>query len=92
MIGQFTVLGIALSAVAFYRGRKNVTYFILLDWRWWLVCGLFSILPNKAVLPWLWVGLIYQSRLAFRPKQKFPPHPAEKNYGDQVQRLMDKQS
>lgn len=69
--GQFFVLAIALSSVVFYRRRKNVTLFILLDWRWWLACAIFSMIPNKPVLAWLWVGLIYQGRLSI--KTKFPP-------------------
>jgi|SRR5580658_2871411 hypothetical protein len=72
MVAQFLVLAVALSSVAFYRRKKNVTAFILLDWRWWLVCLIFNTLPKKQfVLSWLWVGLIYQARLSMKPK--FPP-------------------
>ena len=72
LTGQFFVMAIALSSVVFYRRRKNVASFILLDWRWWLVCLIFGMVPNKPVLPWLWVGLIYQGRLSWM-KPKFPP-------------------
>jgi hypothetical protein len=71
LTGQFFVLAICLSSVVFFRRRKNVRSFILLDWRWWLVCLILSINPQKPVLAWLWVGLIYQGRLSM--KQKFPP-------------------
>ena len=46
-MGKFILMGICMSSVSFYRRRKNVTSFILLDWGWWLVCLIFSILPNK---------------------------------------------
>jgi len=71
MTGQFFVMAIALSSVVFYRRRKDVTTFILLDWRWWLVCLIFGMVPT-ARAPWLWVGLIYQGRLSWM-KPKFPP-------------------
>jgi hypothetical protein len=74
-VGQSFLMAICLSSVVFYRRRKNVTIFILLDWRWWLVCLIFGMLPTKPVLAWLWVGLIYQGRLSLR-KPKFPPSPA----------------
>jgi hypothetical protein len=74
-VGQFLLIAVVLSSVVFYRRRKNVTSFILLDWRWWLVCVIFGALPNKPVLAWLWVGLIYQVRLSFNPKPKFPSSP-----------------
>ena len=47
LVGKFILMGICMSSVSFYRRRKNVTSFILLDWGWWLVCLIFSILPNK---------------------------------------------
>jgi hypothetical protein len=75
-IGQSFIMAIALSSVVFYRRRKNVTLFILLDWRWWLACLVFGMLPNKPVLAWLWVGLIYQARLSM--KSKIPPLAASK--------------
>src|ERR1700737_506310 len=62
--GQFLLMAIGFSSVVFYRRRNSVTSFILLDWRWWLGCLIFSMLPNKPVVAWLWVGLIYQSRLS----------------------------
>ena len=46
-VGQFIVMGICLSSVVFYRRRSNVTTFILIDWRWWLVCFILALLPNK---------------------------------------------
>jgi hypothetical protein len=79
-VGQSVLMAIFLSSVAFYRRRKNVTSFILLDWRWWLVCVVFGVLPNKPVLAWLWVGLIYQVRLKMKPK--FPQSPATQVSGE----------
>jgi hypothetical protein len=73
-VGQFLVMGVFLSAVVFFRRRKNVRLFILLDWRWLLV-GLGQwINPQRPVLAWLWIGLIYQARLYLNPP-KFPPLP-----------------
>jgi|SRR5882762_1664547 len=72
IIGQFLLMGVCISAVVFFRRRKNVTYFILFDWRWWLVCLMLSINPQKPVLAWLWIGLIYQARLYLNPRT-FPP-------------------
>jgi hypothetical protein len=77
MVGQFLIMALVLSSVVFYRRRKNVTTFVLLDWRWWVVLAIFSLLPNKPVIVWLWVGLIYQVRLRMKPKfPKFSPSPA----------------
>jgi peptidoglycan biosynthesis protein MviN/MurJ (putative lipid II flippase) len=73
-VGQFLLMAVCLSAVVFFRRRKNVGSFILLDWRWWLVCLIYSISPQKPVLAWLWIGLIYQARLYLNPP-KFPPLP-----------------
>jgi hypothetical protein len=73
-IGQFLLMAVCLSAVVFFRRRKNVTSFILLDWRWWLVCLIHTLNPQKPVLAWLWIGLIYQARLSLNPP-KFPPSP-----------------
>src|SRR5207249_3345455 len=68
VVGTFILMGICMSSVTFYRRRKNVTSFILLDWLWWLVCLIFSIGPNKPVGTWLLIGLIYQGRLSLKPK------------------------
>src|SRR5260370_40501324 len=38
-VGRFLLLGVVLSSVVFYRRKRDITSFILLDWRWWLVCG-----------------------------------------------------
>jgi hypothetical protein len=73
-VGQFLLMAVCLSVVVFFRRRKSVRTFILLDWRWWLVCLVLSINPQKPVLAWLWVGLIYQARLGLKPK--FPPSTA----------------
>src|SRR5258708_3834004 len=73
-VGRFLLLGVVLSSVVFYRRKRNITSFILLDWRWWLVCVILAALPNSPALAWLWVGLIYQVRLKMKPK--FPPSPA----------------
>jgi hypothetical protein len=73
VVGQFVLMAICLSSVVYYRRRKNVSAFILADWRWWVVCVIFYALPNKPVLAWLWVGLIYQVRLSRKPK--FPVAP-----------------
>jgi hypothetical protein len=76
MVGQFLIMALVLSSVVFYRRKKNVTSSILLDWRWWLACLIFSAFPNKPVIVWLWVGSIYQARLSMKPKfPKFPPSP-----------------
>jgi hypothetical protein len=75
-IGQFLLMAIVMSSVVFYRRRKNVTRFILLDWRWWLACLIIGALKKENMLPWLWVGLIYQVRLNFWSKAKFPQSPA----------------
>ncbi len=68
IVGQFVLMAICLSAVALYRRRKNVTSFILLDWRWWLAFVILSLLLRTPLLAWLWVGLIYQTRLSMKPK------------------------
>jgi len=68
VIGRFILMGICMSSVWFYRRRKNVTLFILLDWRWWLVCFILSIPPNRPIGAWLLVGLIYQGRQSLKPK------------------------
>jgi hypothetical protein len=73
-IGQFLLMGVCLSAVVFFRRRENVRSLILFDWRWWLVCVILSINPQKPVLAWLWIGLIYQARLYLKPA-KFPSLP-----------------
>ncbi len=75
MAGQFLVMALVLSSVVFYRRRKNVTRFILLDWRWWLACLILTAIQKQNTLPWLWVGLIYQVRLNFWSKAKFPSSP-----------------
>ena len=36
IVAQFVLMAIYLSALVFHRRRKNVTSFILLDWRWWV--------------------------------------------------------
>ena len=41
IIGQFVLMTIYLSAVVFYRRRKNVTSSIFLDLRWWV--GFFDL-------------------------------------------------
>jgi hypothetical protein len=74
--GQFLVMAVVLSTVVYYRRRKNVTRFILLDWRWWLACVITGGIQKQNALPWLWVGLIYQVRLNFWSKAKFPQSPA----------------
>jgi hypothetical protein len=71
-VGQFLVMAVFLSAVVFFRRKKNIRSFILLDRRWWLICLLQSLNPQKPVLAWLWIGLIYQARLFWNPP-KFPP-------------------
>jgi|SRR6266481_4208404 len=71
-VGQFLLMAVLLSVVVFFRRRKNVRSFILLDWRWWLVCLLHSLNPQKPVMAWLWIGFIYQARLYLNPP-KFPP-------------------
>lgn len=76
MVGQFLVMAVVLSTVVYFRRRKNVTRFILLDWRWWLACATIGWIQNKNMLPWLWVGLIYQVRLNFWSKAKFPQSPS----------------
>jgi len=73
-VGQFLFMAVCLSAVVFFRRRKNVRSFILLDWRWWLVCLILGVGRQKHVLAWLWIGLIYQARLSLNPP-KFPPSP-----------------
>jgi len=75
MIGEFLVMAVVLSSVVYFRRRKNVTRFILLDWRWWLACVIIGAIQKQNILPWLWVGLIYQVRLNFWSKAKFPPSP-----------------
>jgi hypothetical protein len=35
IIGQFGLMTVYLSAVVYYRRRKSVSFFVLLDWRWW---------------------------------------------------------
>ncbi len=70
IVGQFILMAISLSSVVFYRRRRNVKSFILLDWRWWLVCLIFGMLPTKPVLAWLWIGLIYQARLSVKPRTR----------------------
>jgi hypothetical protein len=76
MVGQFLLMALVLSSVVYYRRRRNNTSFILLDWRWWVVCVIFSGFPTKPVLAWLWVGMIYQARLSMKPKfPKSPPSP-----------------
>jgi len=72
VVGQSILMAICLSSVVFYRRRRKVTSFILLDWRWWLVCLVLAILPKKPVLAWLWVGVIYQARLSRKPKPSAP--------------------
>jgi hypothetical protein len=76
MAGQFLVMAVLLSSVVYFRRRKNVTRFIFLDWRWWLACVIIGAIQKQNVLPWLWVGLIYQVRLNFWSKAKFPQSPA----------------
>jgi hypothetical protein len=73
-VGQIILMGLVLSYIIFCRRRKNVTHFILLDWRWLVVCLVLYLLPWKPIMPWLWVGLIYQWRLSIQPK--FPPSSA----------------
>jgi hypothetical protein len=75
-IGQFLLMAVVLSSVVFYRRRNNVTRFILLDWRWWLACLIIGGIKKENMIPWLWVGLIYQVRLNFWSKAKFPQSPA----------------
>jgi hypothetical protein len=76
MVGQFLVMAVLLSSVVYFRRRRNVTRFVLLDWRWWLACLIIGALKKENILPWLWVGLIYQVRLNFWSKAKFPQSPA----------------
>jgi hypothetical protein len=68
IVGQFVLMAICLSSVGVHRRWKNVTSFILLDWRWWLGLVLLSVLLQNPPLAWVWVGLIYQVRLRMKPK------------------------
>jgi hypothetical protein len=73
-VGQFVLMAICLSSVVFYRRGKNVTSFILLDWRWWMVLVILGSLWKQRAVAWLWVGLIYQVRLSRKPKILPPAH------------------
>lgn len=69
VLGQFLLMTIYLSAVVLYRRWKNVTSFILLDWRWWVGLLIFSVLLKNPPTGWLWVGLIYQVRLRMKRRK-----------------------
>jgi hypothetical protein len=66
ILGQFALMTLCLWSLVVYRIWKNVSYFILLDWRWWLGLVLLSALLKNPPLAWVWVGLIYQVRLKIK--------------------------
>jgi|ERR1700688_3773745 hypothetical protein len=68
IVAQFVLMAIYLSALVFHRRRKNVTSFILLDWRWWVGLVVFVLVLKDPPLAWVWVGLIYQVRLRKKPR------------------------
>lgn len=76
ILGQFVLMAIYLSVVVVYRRRKNVTSFILLDWRWWVGLVVFSILLKNPPTGWLFVGLIYQVRVRMKSSKMKPRIPS----------------
>jgi len=60
--GQFTLLAILLSVLAYLRRRSNIHKFVLLDWRWWMFFAVLLVHPAKPIVNWLGVALVYQYR------------------------------
>jgi len=72
ILGQFILMTLCLWAVLVYRIWKNVTPFILLDWRWWLGLVLLSAVLSNPPLAWVWVGLIYQMKSKMKSSKRKP--------------------
>jgi hypothetical protein len=60
--GLLISFGLLLAAFIALRNRANITKQVILDWRFWVVAVVLSIVPQRPVLGWLWCCLIYSYR------------------------------
>jgi len=75
ILGQFVLMTLCLWCLVLHRILKNATYFILLDWRWWMGLVLLSGLLKNLPFAWVWVGLIYQARRKMKSAKVKPNTP-----------------
>jgi hypothetical protein len=62
VVGNAILFGLCLAGVVALRNAADVKNQFLLDWRFWVVLVLMTALPQKPVLGWFWVSLIYSYR------------------------------
>ena len=76
ILGQFVLMTLCLWCLVLHRTLKNATYFILLDWRWWMGLVLLSAVLKNPPFAWVWLGLIYQARLKMKSAKVKPKTPS----------------